>query len=78
MGGGQERAALAGIDVAALHMARLYGPDTSDTSRRRWAGRIRLWAVRYPDQIGDHGREGRRRVYDLGELQAVAARLLGR
>ena len=76
MATGEERPALAGIDAAALHMARVYGPDTDDETRRRWAGRIRLWAYRYPGQITDHGREGRRRLYDLAELQAVAARVL--
>lgn len=75
MATGEGRPALAGIDVAALHMARAYGPDTSDATRRRWAARIRKWAARYPDQITDHGREGRRRRYDLAELQAVAARV---
>jgi hypothetical protein len=69
------RPVLAGIDVAALHMARAYGPDTSDATRRRWAARIRQWATRYADEITDYGREGRRRRYDLVELQAVATRL---
>jgi hypothetical protein len=69
---GEERPVLAGIDVAALHMARVYGPDTSEATRRRWAARIRTWAVRYAGQITDYGREGRRRVYDLAELQQVA------
>ena len=72
--------ALAGIDAAALHMARTYGPDTEGTpdpaTLKRWAGRIRLWAYRYPDEITDHGREGRRRRYDLAELQRVAERVL--
>lgn len=71
-------AALAEIDAAALHMARTYGPDTepdADTLKR-WAGRIRKWATRYPRDITDHGREGRRRRYDLDELQRVAERVL--
>jgi hypothetical protein len=63
------------IDVAALHMARAYD-DGSDAARRRWAVRIRVWATRYPGKITDHGRAGRRRIYDLAELQAVAARVL--
>jgi hypothetical protein len=67
----------AAIDVAALHLARTYGKgDTSPAARKRWAGVIRLWAHRYGDEIGDYGREGRRRVYDLAELQRVAARVL--
>lgn len=57
-------------------MARVYGPDTSDATRRRWAGRIRQWATRYADEITDHGREGRRRRYDLAELQRLASRML--
>lgn len=65
------------IDVAALHMARTYGPDDTPDTRKRWADRIRKWATRYPDQITDHGREGRRRRYDLAELQQVATRVLG-
>jgi len=76
MSTGGDRPALAGIDVAALHMARTYGPDTSDATVRRWRGRIRVWAIRYAGEVGDHGREGRRRVYDLAELQQVATRVL--
>lgn len=76
MATGEERPALAEIDAAALHMARTYGPDTSDATRRRWAARIRKWATRYPDQITDHGLAGRRRRYDLAELQKVATRVL--
>ncbi len=63
------------IDAAALHMARAYG-DGSDAARRRWARRIRQWATRYASEITDHGRVGRRRVYDLAELQRVASRVL--
>lgn len=67
--------ALAEIDAAAMHMARIYGPDTSDDTRRRWANRIRVWAHRYPYDITDHGRVGRRRRYDLAELERLAERL---
>jgi hypothetical protein len=69
--------AVAEIDVAALHMARTYGTDVSGDALKRWSGRIRLWAHRYPSEITDHGRSGRRRRYDLGELQRVAERVLG-
>ncbi|MFI7608895.1 hypothetical protein ACIBTV_27795 [Micromonospora sp. NPDC049366] len=73
---GSQTAAEAEIDVAALHLARTYTPDdTSPAALRRWAGRIRVWAHRYPDQITDRGRAGRRRRYDLAELQQVADRV---
>lgn len=65
------------IDVAALHLARTYGQgDTSPAALKRWAGRIRVWAIRYATEIGDYGRGGRRRIYDLAELQRVADRVL--
>lgn len=70
------RVALAEIDVAALHLARTYGQKTDPVALRQWAGRIRLWAHRYPAEITDHGRVGRRRQYDLQELQRVADRVL--
>ncbi|MEU7590607.1 hypothetical protein AB0A95_30495 [Micromonospora sp. NPDC049230] len=69
--------ALAEIDAAALHMARTYGGKTDPVTLKRWAGRIRLWAHRYPQEITDHGRVGRRGQYDLEELQRVADRVLG-
>jgi hypothetical protein len=66
----------AAIEVAALHLARTYGRgDTSPAALRRWAGRIRVWAVRYAGELGDYGREGRSRVYDLAELQRIAQRV---
>lgn len=65
------------IDVAALHLARAYGDgDNSPTALRRWQARIRLWAHRYPDQLRQYGRIGRRTVYDLAELDTLAQRLL--
>lgn len=70
-------AAVTEIDVAALHMARMYGQDTTPAARKRWAGRIRVWAHRYPAEITDHGKSGRRRRVDLEELQRVAERVLG-
>lgn len=74
-----ELPAVAEIDAAALHMARTYGrnagpPEPEDV--RRWAARIRKWASRYPDQITDHGRNGRRGRYDLNELHRVAERVI--
>lgn len=64
------------VDVAALYLARAYGGgDTSVEARRRWAGRIRAWAARYPDEVHRYGRRGRRGVYDLAELDAIAKRL---
>jgi hypothetical protein len=67
----------AAIEVAALHLARTYGKgDTSDGALKRWAGRIRVWANRYAGDLGDYGREGRSRIYDLAELQAIADRVL--
>lgn len=69
--------AVAEIDAAALHMVRTYGQEDTPAERKRWAGRIRLWAHRYPQEITDHGRTGRRRRYDLEELQRVADRVLG-
>lgn len=66
----------AAIEVAALHMARAYGKDDSPAAQRRWAGRIRVWAHRFADEIGDYGREGRSRIYDLTELHTIADRVL--
>jgi hypothetical protein len=66
----------AAIDVAALHMARTYDHTDDPAARRRWAGRIRVWAHRFAGELGDYGREGRSRIYDLAELQAIAARVL--
>jgi hypothetical protein len=66
----------AAIEVAALHLARTYGKgDTSPPALKRWAGRIRVWAVRYAGELGDYGREGRSRIYDLAELQPIAERV---
>lgn len=65
----------AAIEVAALHMARTYDHDDSPAARRRWAGRIRVWAHRFAGELGDYGREGRSRIYDLAELQTIAARM---
>lgn len=65
----------AAIDVAALHMARTYDRTDSPAARRRWAGRIRVWAHRRGGELGDYGREGRARIYDLAELQAIADRM---
>lgn len=67
----------AAIEVAALHLARTYGGgDTSPEARRRWAGRIRVWAHRFAGELGDYGREGRSRIYDLAELRIIADRVL--
>jgi hypothetical protein len=66
----------AATEVAALHLARTYDHDTGPEARRRWAGRIRVWAHRFAGELGDYGREGRSRVYDLAELQAIADRVL--
>jgi hypothetical protein len=57
-------------------MARTYGPDATTATVTRWAARIRQWARRYTTEITHYGLAGRRRVYDLAELQAVAARHL--
>lgn len=63
------------IDVAALHLARVYSGDTSRQACARWAARIRQWARRYPDRITRMPRAGRRGRYDLVELQQVAEEL---
>lgn len=65
------------IDVAALHLARVYGNEPTKPVLRRWAGRIRLWAHRHPEQVHHYGREGRRGVYCLDELRAAATRAFG-
>lgn len=70
-----EPESLAEIDAAALHLARITDGTANSASCRRWAARIRRWAARYPDRITDHGRRGRRRLYDLAELEELAAAL---
>ncbi len=65
------------IDVAALHMARTRDGSDDATARKRWAGRIRIWAHRYGDdgRVNRYGKAGRRTVYDLVELEALADQL---
>lgn len=71
-----EPTARAEIDVAALHLARIYGDETTDTkTMKRWRDRIRLWASR--DRVHRYGKVGRRGVYDLAELREAATRAFG-
>ena len=68
------------IDVAALYLARTYGRgDTSPAALKRWAGRIHDWARRPRPGLLVHqyGRAGRRGIYDLAELDARAAAVVG-
>lgn len=65
----------AAIEVAALHLARAYDHTDDPAACRRWAGRIRVWAHRFAGELGDYGREGRSRIYDLAELDTIARRM---
>lgn len=68
--------ARAEIDLAALHLARVYGDETTDRRvLRRWSDRIRLWASR--GRVHQYGQVGHRKVYDLTELREAATRAFG-
>ena len=53
-------------DIAAAYVRRIFDITCTEPT-------IRQWARRHPDLIHDHGWSGRRRLYDLDEIHAVAA-----
>lgn len=64
--------------LAAMHLARIYdGTDVPDPGRiHQWATRLRVWAHRYPDRVHTFGRVARKTIYDLVEVERLAADIL--
>lgn len=58
---------LADVELCTLHLRRIFGCEVDPARIRQWARR---------GVIGRHGRAGRRVLYDLGEVQAAAERLI--
>ncbi len=57
-------------ELAALRLSRIYGRKVSEA-------RIRQWAHRYPDELPRRGTDGRKVQHSVGDLDAIARRLLG-